>query len=183
MILDFVDEPFGKEQLFQEMFNYFNNFEKIILYHGTTNLFKDQILSEGLKARKFLSNSVYEGKKFNGKSLESNPNLVYVGSLSTANWLGLKAVNKYGGDLIIFKLLLDKKELLPDEDSKKTGALESLVWEGSAAINSKISPERIIGYNETPEYYGKESEREFLQLKYLDDIFRFTNENYKKLLN
>ncbi|MCA9486862.1 hypothetical protein H6501_00790 [Candidatus Woesearchaeota archaeon] len=183
MILDFVDEPFNKEQIFQEIVGCFNGFEQLVLYHGTTNLFKDQILSEGLKARYLVSNSVYEGKEVNGENLESNPNLVYIGSLCMARWLGINAPKKYGGNFILFQLLLDRRDLLPDEDSRKTDGIESLVWEGSAAIQSHIPPERIIGYSEVIDYCGTDSEREFLPIRPVGDVVRFTYESHRELLS
>ena len=164
--------------------DYINSFDKLILYHGTTTKFKDRILSEGLKSRKHTGNSTWSGVRNNrNESLESNLDLIYVGNLFKARHLGVEAPERYGGDLILFKLLLDRNDLLPDEDSEENDGIKSLASLGAAAIFDHISPERIVGYSkDIPSVYGMSNRISFSETRDIqDEVFSITSESYRNI--
>src|SRR3989338_4370715 len=64
--------------------------DTFILYHGTSSLFFDEIITTGLKSRNETGNSTYEGKSFpiGGETMESNSDKVYMGNFMRAQRLG-----------------------------------------------------------------------------------------------
>ncbi len=115
-----------------------------VLYHGTSSFFQASILEDGLTCRGTNGNSVYRGR--DDRALESNPKLVYLGSFGNANVLGQQSVQKFGGELQIYRVIVPLTELLPDEDSQKQTALESLLFDASCATRGKISLNFVLGY-------------------------------------
>lgn len=131
--------PLGSADLYAEIYQ---KCDQMILYHGTSSTFLEKILKEGLKPRELTGNSCYDKG-------ESNPKLVYLGPSSTANALIGRSLQKYGGYMVIFKLLVDADKLVPDEDSKEEKWEYSLATYESASCAHKgiIPPERILGYH------------------------------------
>jgi hypothetical protein len=118
----------------------------IILYHGTSDVFKDQILANGILPREKTGNSTYSERPWAG---ESFPNLVYIGSLRRAYDLTGPALCKYDGSSIIFRFLISKKKsLVSDEDCKVKTGIESLVIGSTCASNLPILPSTFLGYLE-----------------------------------
>ncbi|PLW79746.1 hypothetical protein C0585_06185 [Candidatus Woesearchaeota archaeon] len=146
MIIEFGKDSVDDEN-FVERTNFFKKGERFILYHGSSSLFLDDILKDGLKPRKFTGNSTYQDRKGSLiKSLESNPDLIYFGKDGWSRTLGNQAVHRFGGELVVYRVLLSRNGLVPDEDSNKNCAIESLAWEWSVAHKGMISPSNILGY-------------------------------------
>jgi hypothetical protein len=162
-VLDMQRNLIGSDY-YAEKLDLLQNFDNFILYHGTTSVFLDNILKNGLLPRKVTGNSTYEGKTFEcealSKDLESNPDNVYLGGLEGKS-LGMQAVNKWGGNLIILRVMPDIASLVADEDSRKDNFRESLAWEGCCASSIPILPERFLGYYEREPW---EMDREYTKL-------------------
>lgn len=111
---------------------------RIILYHGTTSKFLDQIVSSGLKPRNQTGNSVYDGH------IESNGELVYLARQEVAEGAASQAMEKFGGDRIVVKIETDVSDLTHDEDVERifgtTGWKESLRLNGTCAYKGQNPP-------------------------------------------
>lgn len=127
--------------------------EKMKLYHGTSSIYLDSILENGLLPRKDTGNSNYEVQDVWGANygLESYFDRVYLtNSPEKANLLGKQAVDINGGEVIVLEVLVDKEKLLPDEDSNKQTWQASLLEIKSVAYKGNISPDKIKPYNIPP---------------------------------
>jgi len=105
--------------------------QRLILFHGTTTKFLEEILQKGLLPRTGTGNSNYSG------DIESRPEFVYLTS-HYPMFYSVKAVEKNGGDCVIIAVDVPAAALYPDEDfigtalskSGKTGkSLSSVIKE------------------------------------------------------
>lgn len=146
MILDVLNGPFGKDG-WERIAHQLAAAQSVILYHGTSTVFLNDIAEKGLLPRDVTGNSTYRGRTFGKKNLESKPNLIYLIHRSMIGFGGNPAVDKHGGELVGFRIhLTDLSRLVPDEDSRKDTWYESIAWEDSCAHEGPIPPERILGY-------------------------------------
>ncbi|MEK6960727.1 MAG: hypothetical protein AABX47_06130 [Nanoarchaeota archaeon] len=145
MILNVIEGVFlgNKTDTYSRLVNYMDGFDQFILYHGTSEVFRDGILRKGLKCRGVTENSVYGKGHTEGKPSDSG--LVYVSNFHWACRMGLNAAHIYGGEMTVFQFLIKKEDLVADEDSGKPTGVESLAWEGTAAVRDIISPRQIVG--------------------------------------
>ncbi len=146
MRLDVVGGPFGKDG-WQEYAQRLSRAESVILYHGTTDVFLENILDKGLLPRVFTNNSVYEDVVVSDRNLESHPDKVYLIHRGLIGFGGTNAVNKWGGSLIGFRVFIpDVSALGPDEDSKKDTWYESIAYEDSCTHIGSIQREQLLGF-------------------------------------
>jgi len=139
----------------------------MILFHGTSAVYKDRILREGLLPRS--RTGISNWSKQCGGRIESKPHLVYL-TLSYPVYFALQA-GEEADDLLILKVRVKGSELYPDEDflayivkmqkkidvpleeinplveplKNKHMASMSLKHNGIAAVK-KVTPRRIIDH-------------------------------------
>lgn len=119
----------------------YRTLSKFILYHGTSDMFLDEILDQGLKPRKYTGNSVYN------IGLKSDPKKIYFSYGFTAGGMARNAVNKFGGKSLVVRVLLDTAYLTVDEDHEVDTWEESLAKScGSCAVKGIIATCNILGY-------------------------------------
>jgi hypothetical protein len=140
-----IDESLDEEKWFKEISP--EQIETIILYHGSSTLFLDFILKEGLKPRK--ETGISNWAQNDVPNLESHPDFVYLVTMEDAKVLGGKEYTEdlthRKGHLVIIEVEVDTKNLYPDTDFIKElyTWYESLIEHGSVAYRGSISPENI----------------------------------------
>jgi len=153
MIIDFK-ENLSSDNYWKEVSDELSKASQIVLYHGTSDVFLEKILKLGLKPRKMTLVNNFEGRyawtdyqtEEKGKSLESNPDYVYLVHKNAVG-RGMHAINNFGGNFIYFRIIIDNiSKLVPDEDSRKDNWHDSLAWEDSCAFNGRILPSKILGF-------------------------------------
>lgn len=180
--------------------------ESITLYHGTSTLYKEKIIKEGIIPR---------NKSKNEGNWEQNPSredMVYLTDTYPI-YFGVSAVKDINKEkVIIYKLKVDTNFLYPDEDflyflykslREETGIKYNLedvkefvfssqfMWEksltmlGTVAHNGKIPPDNIIDYVELD--YSKQRDLKILW-EGIQPTISFMNkkicgENYQNLVN
>ncbi len=146
MILDVINGPLG-DRTWVRFAKRLSRASGVILYHGTSSILLERILNEGLLPREATGISTYEGQDFGGRSLESNPALVYLIHRGMIGFGGNRAVQKHGGHLVAFRVLItDLSALRPDEDSHKKTWYGSIAWEDSCAHEGTIPSANILGW-------------------------------------
>jgi len=136
-----IDESIEKKEWFEDTPP--DSIETIILYHGTSTLFLDAILKEGLKPRKEtgISNWI--------PPFESHPDFVYLGTMEEVKTVGGKGytedMTNDKGHQVIIEIEVDTKNLYPDTDIMKEVDTwyESLIEVRTCAYKGSIKPERI----------------------------------------
>jgi len=81
---------------------------RIVLYHGTTSVFLDDIIQFGLKPNDQTGNSSLGCGGF--------PGLVYLGKPREA-WKAACQAKSNGGEPVMLEVVVDTARLVPDEDS------------------------------------------------------------------
>lgn len=133
----------------QKLYELSSGIEQIELYHGTSTVFLDDILSEGLKPRGLTGKSNYDG------SLLSNPKYVYLAAMGQARGSSGNALSRWGGSTVLIRLIMDTSTLLPDEDGSvlekgaerfraATDWIESIEHSGTCAYEGIIAPEKFL---------------------------------------
>lgn len=118
--------------------------DKVILQHGTTDVFLENILKKGLLSRKETNNSTYSG------NIISNPDLVYLGFMGTSG-LGWNITQIVGGNFVNFEVVVDTKTLVPDEDSNEDAWWKSIAKIRTCATNKPVTSENILSYYIKPD--------------------------------
>mgnify|MGYP006995564991 CR=1 FL=1 len=179
MIVDYKANFFGDKH-WNELSSFLSQADQLILYHSTSNIFLDRILKEGIKPPSKTNISNYKGEECCGKSLESNPELVYLIDYGHIHFGANGALRKWGGELACFRILIDDlSKLRPDEDSRKDNYHDSLAYEDSCAYEGIITPEKIIGYYTI----NKEQKLEYKKLKPLpENIISLEKNNIQKIV-
>ncbi len=119
---------------------------RVVLYHGTSSKFRDEILTKGLRSRNQTGNSVYDGH------IASDETLVYLARKEVAEGAASLALDKYGEDRTVVAVEVDISHLVEDEDVRKifgaTGWRESLRLNGTCAHNGPVnSIKQLVVYN------------------------------------
>ena len=90
------------------------------MYHGTSSTYLEAILQSGLLPRKLHGNNTYEGMvSSEGKSYESLAENVYFIHGDCIHFAATRAAWKSKGHSLGLRVLLETKDLVPDEDSRK----------------------------------------------------------------
>lgn len=135
----------NRDRHIDEILDLFSKADRFVLYQATSSNFLEGIRRDGLLARQLTGNSTYEGQTVGDEPYESQPDKTYVGSLQMARGLVSPITSRHGGNLVVVRCLVDKADLLPDEDSKRDTGVESLAYTQTAAIQGKVPPERLLG--------------------------------------
>ncbi|MBT3836574.1 hypothetical protein HOD05_00600 [Candidatus Woesearchaeota archaeon] len=117
--------------------------DQVILIHGTSGKFLDDIMKNGLKPRKLTGNDSWGHW---GCDLISNSDLIYFGNLATARHAARNCAGKFGIPLVYIQVVLDVADLVPDEDWEDYGAKdwrESLA-QGSCATSQPVTPDKFL---------------------------------------
>jgi hypothetical protein len=136
-----IDESKNRENWFKDVNP--NYIETIILYHGTSTLFLDSILKEGLKPRKETGVSNWV------PHLESHPDFVYFGTRRDAESIGGKGYDEQMTNdkehQVIMEVEVDTKNLYPDTDTMGLAKTwyESFLQVCGVAYKGSILPEKI----------------------------------------
>jgi len=136
-----IDESIEREDWLKNIHP--EEIETIILYHGTSTLFLDSILKEGLKPRKEtgISNWV--------PHLESHPDFVYLGTRRDAESMGGRGYDEQmtngKGHQVIIEVEVDTKNLYPDTDTMGLAKTwyESFLQVCGVAYKGIIQPDKI----------------------------------------
>lgn len=125
-----------------------NQSKELVLYHGTSDRFLDQIKKEGL--RPGTGNNVWAGT---GRSLDSHEKAIYLThSKNSAVQYGQKAAQIYGGKHVVLKVTVPVQDLRPDDDyvfSLPLKARQKATWQdslkklGQVAYTRRIPASRI----------------------------------------
>lgn len=129
------------------------NFDFIVLYHGTSTVYQDEIVNQGLLPRELTGNGNFEGK------LVSIEDSIYLGQL---NFFGsiFNNVKKHavgvaelkGGLPLILRVIVELSELLPDEDVEPAeNGLQSIALGGSARIKGGLEHGSVFLYPQSEE--------------------------------
>lgn len=144
----------------------------IILYHGTSTKYQDDILKNGLEPRLKTGNGNFVGE------LESKADSVYLGQL---NYFGnifdsVKShahhvTKEVGGLPLILRVVVPLADCLIDEDVKRaTNGNQSIVYGGTARIKRTISPEFIFTYPQSEEVLNDPYNTNIQQFTFYDFI-------------
>ena len=131
--------------------NWGGGIKQIELYHGTTSVFLDDILLNGISPRGITGKSNYDG------ILLSDPENVYLAALTQALSASRNAVVKHGGHKVLIKLARDVSTLLPDEDN---GVLE----EGATKFRKPRDWKESLEHLGTCAHKGRINSDDFLEI-------------------
>jgi len=128
-------------------------FDHVILYHGSSTVYQDDISNNGLEPRSITGNGNFVG------GLESQDDSVYLGQLNYfGNWFdsvknhAYNVAKKKGGFPLIVRAIVPLNDCLSDEDVKRANnGLQSLVFGGTARIRGTISPDSLFLYPQSAE--------------------------------
>ena len=160
---------FGKEDV-EGWEEKISGFDHVVLYHGTSTKFQDEILERGLEPRIKTGNGNFVG------DLESQPDSVYLGQL---NYFGnifdsvkshaYNVAKKVGGLPLIVRAIVPLSDCLPDEDVKRaTNGNQSIVYGGTVRIKGAINPEFLFMHPQSEEALNDPYQTKIQQFTFYD---------------
>mgnify|MGYP001559492651 CR=1 FL=1 len=121
-----------------------DDISQIVLFQGTSSIFRGDIVRNGLQPRYNTGNSMYGVIP----SLESRSDLIYLARKEVALWHADQTVKKVGGDKMLVEVIADIEKLTHDEDAEKifnvTGWKNSLLVNGTCAYMKSNLPAQAI---------------------------------------
>jgi hypothetical protein len=154
---------FGKEDT-EGWEHKLSRFDSIILYHGTSTKFQEEIERNGLEPRTEIGNGNFDG------GLKSQADSVYLGQLiyfgnifDSVKMHAYNVTKKVGGLPLIVRAVVPLVDCLPDEDVKRaTNGNQSVVYGGTARIKGKVKP-KLLFLHPQPEEVLKDPYRARIQ--------------------
>lgn len=124
--------------------------DEIVLIHGTTASFLQDVLRDGVTPRGMNKNNAWS---YIGPGLNSNPNWSYWGDFQTARRAAINACNRWDPPIMYIQAAIPVDILRPDEDIRTDSWRESLA-RGTCAAEidhlRSITNILVTGSNERP---------------------------------
>lgn len=108
--------------------------EAVILIHGSSTVFLERILVEGLLPRSRTGHNPWRGW-----AKPSNPDYIYYGSFNKAHEAASQCVYKYGGHKLYLQVRLCPAYLFPDEDVYWAKDWRTSLEQGSCATTEIVT--------------------------------------------
>lgn len=138
--------------------------KQVILYHGTSSSFAEDILKNGILPEGYTGNTMFDYRDYNRKGLSKHPDSVYLtNSLLVSKNYSKNSTKKQGGFPIVLKVSVDEELLTWDDDALYRQYkdfdfgkqdIENLrwekkppkkLWEQSIEINKQCSHLGVVG--------------------------------------
>ncbi|CAH7389051.1 hypothetical protein VCHA53O466_50017 [Vibrio chagasii] len=163
---DFADYPLRFDNYKVSLSEYIQSASNVdrgsVLYHGTSSAIIESIGLDGLLPRNVSDMPAH----FIGSAGESLVDRVYLASkegIGAATFAANSAVSKYGGSRVVLEIdctALDADSFVPDEDSGKCTAKESLEQSGTVAYQGVIPSKAVMGIC-TDDFIPEDARRDF----------------------
>ena len=133
-------EQLGPYDRIEDVYVFPHDTEQVILLHGTSSRFLDDILAKengGIKPQRLTGNNCWS----NSTQVASNPDFSYFGDFEKARYFAMNCCSKYSGSIVYVQVVIPVELLIADDEIERR--FEARDWRESLAHGSCASREII----------------------------------------